>query len=161
MRRTDRLRAVDSSSASTGEARARRSVPAAPWLRRPALVPSLLRSFDDMLLQVGTPVGPTGAPPVLCAVQASSAPRGTLAWKRRLLRGLVVLDFAAAAIAGLVALLVRFGTGGPDVYLLVTLAAPVVWVLSCASVRGYEQRFLGRATRSSSGCSTQGCACWR
>ena len=59
------------------------------------------------------------------------------------MRSLVVLDFLAAAVAGLLALLVRFGTGGPDVYLLVTLAAPVVWVLSCASVRAYEQRFLG------------------
>ena len=142
MRRTSRLRAVGDSPAATGEERPGRSVLMTSSLRRTGLVPSLLRSFDDKLLH-GAPIGPSDGPPILRAVDASLAPRGTHAWQRRLLRDLVVLDFLAAAIAGLLALLVRFGTGGPDVYLLVTLAAPVVWVLACASVRAYEQRFLG------------------
>ena len=111
-------------------------------LRRTGLVPSLLRSFDEKLLHAG-PVAPSDGPPVVRAVDASLAPRGTLQSQRSLVRNLLLLDFVAAAVAGLAALLVRFGTGGPDVYLLVTLAAPLVWVLSCASVRAYEQRFLG------------------
>ena len=112
-------------------------------IRRAGRVPSLLRSFDDKLLHsVGTSRPDTG-PPIVRAIDASLTPRGTLAWQRVLVRNLVLLDFLAASIAGLLALLARFGTGADGAYLLVTLAAPVVWVLSCASVRAYEQRFLG------------------
>lgn len=120
-----------------------RSVPMTSSPRRTGgLVPSLLRSFDEKLQHAHGPHKPAG-PPILRAVDVSLAPRGTAQWQRRLVRELVLLDFTAAALAGLLALLVRFGTGGPDVYLLVTLAAPVVWVLSTASVRAYEHRFLG------------------
>ena len=112
-------------------------------LRRTGLVPSLLRSFDEKLLHAAGNGAPLPGPPVLRAVDASLSPRGTTKWQRALVRSLVVLDFVAAAIAGLLALLVRFGTDGESVYLLVTLGAPVLWVLSCASVRAYEQRFLG------------------
>ena len=112
-------------------------------LRRAGLVPSLLRSFDDKLLHTQGSVALDAGPRPIRAIDASLTPRGTAAWQRALVRYLLLLDFLAAAVAGLVAMLVRFGTGGPDVYLLVTLAAPVVWVLSCASVRAYEHRFLG------------------
>ena len=104
-------------------------------LRRTGLVPSLLRSFDEKLLHSPGSGSRAAGAPLVRAVDSSLAPRGTLQWQRSLVRNLVALDFLAAAVAGLVALLVRFGTGSPDVYLLVTLAAPVVWVLSCASVR--------------------------
>jgi len=110
--------------------------------RRAGLVPALLRSFDEKLLSSPAPAASSG-PPLVRAVDVSLAPRGTAQWQRALVRKLVVLDFVAAAVAGLLALLVRFGTGAGTTYLLVTLAAPVVWVLSCASVRAYEQRFLG------------------
>ena len=120
-----------------------RSVRMTTSLRRTGLVPSLLRSFDEKMLHGPGSERLASGPPVLRAVDTSLAPRGTLQWQRHLVRNLVLLDFMAAAIAGLVALVVRFGTGGPDAYLFVTLAAPVVWVLSCASVRAYEQRFLG------------------
>ncbi len=112
-------------------------------LRRTGLVPSLLRSFDEKMLHGQGSERMVVGPPVLRAVDQSLTPRGTTSWQRSLVRTLVVLDFLAAAVAGLVALVVRFGTGGPDVYLFVTLAAPVVWLLACASVRAYEQRFLG------------------
>jgi FlaA1/EpsC-like NDP-sugar epimerase len=54
-----------------------------------------------------------------------------------------VLDFAAATVAVIAALLLRFGTSAPDVYQLATIAAPFVWVLFCTMVRAYELRFLG------------------
>jgi len=112
-------------------------------LRRTGLVPSLLRSFDEKLQHGTDSRVPPAGPPLLRAVDASLAPRGTLHWQRALVRTLVLLDFLAAAVAGALALLVRFGTDGESVYLVVTLLAPVVWVLSCASVRAYELRFLG------------------
>jgi exopolysaccharide biosynthesis polyprenyl glycosylphosphotransferase len=112
-------------------------------LRRTGLVPSLLRSFDEKTLQDHGVERLPVEPPVLRAVDAALTPRRSTQWQRSLVRRLVWMDFLAAAVAGLLALVVRFGTGGPDVYLFVTLAAPLVWLLSCASVRAYEQRFLG------------------
>ncbi|MDP9466520.1 MAG: sugar transferase [Actinomycetota bacterium] len=109
--------------------------------RRPGRVPALLQSFDDKLLHAHTSV--SERPRLVRAVDDTLARRGSLHWQRTLVWNLVLLDFLAAALAGVLALLLRFGTGGPDVYLLVTLAAPGVWVLSCASVRAYERRFLG------------------
>jgi exopolysaccharide biosynthesis polyprenyl glycosylphosphotransferase len=112
-------------------------------IRRAGRVPSLLRSFDEKLLSsIGTG-GPVPGPQIIRAVDASLAPRGTLEWQRALVRNLVVLDVVAAALAGLLALGVRFGVGADPAYWAVTLASPLVWVLSCASVRAYEQRFLG------------------
>ena len=112
-------------------------------LRRTGLVPSLLRSFDDKLLHGTDGRLPPAGPPLLRAVDASLAPRGTLQWQRALVRRLRRPRLPRRGVAGLAALLVRFGTNGESVYLVVTLVAPVVWVLSCASVRAYEQRFLG------------------
>ena len=112
--------------------------------RRAGLVPALLRSFDDKLLHAHAHATPTPSGPRLVrAVDGALAVRGSARWQRTLTRTLVLLDLLSAAVAGLLALLVRFGTGAEDIYLVVTLAAPVVWVLSCASVRAYEQRFLG------------------
>jgi len=120
----------------------RRSMAMTSSLRRTGLMPAILRSFDDkMLSSRGAP--PVDGPPVLRAVDVSLSPRGTAQWQRTLVRSLVGLDFVAAALAGLLAMVVQFGAGGSDVYLLVTLTSPFVWVLSCASVRAYERRFLG------------------
>lgn len=109
--------------------------------RRGGVVPSLLRSFDEKRLERVSSC--LAHQPLIRGVDVSLTPRGTAQWQRSLVRRLVALDFIAAALAGGLALLVRFGTGGSDVYLLVTLTAPVIWVLSCASVRAYEHRFLG------------------
>ncbi len=127
---------------STDPAHAGRSVPVTSSLRRTGLVPSLLRSFDEKLQRDDGGPAPDG-PPITRAVDLSLTPRGTLQWQRSLARNLLLLDLLAATVAGLLALLVRFGGDQPDVYLLVTLAAPVVWVIFCGSVRAYEQRFLG------------------
>jgi len=81
--------------------------------------------------------------PLLRAIDTDLAPRETQQWQRVLVRCLVLLDFAAATLAVLAALLLRFGTSAPDVYQFATIAAPFVWVLFCAMVRAYEQRFLG------------------
>ena len=134
--------AVAASAAAAGPSSPGRQAPWRPTTpRRVGLVPSLLRSFDEKLLH-GPDARPTG-PTLLRAVDVALAPRGAAQWQKSLVRRLVVLDFLSAAVAGLIALLVRFGTGAADIYLFVTLAAPVVWVLSCASVRAYEHRFLG------------------
>ncbi len=117
-------------------------------LRRTGLVPSLLRSFDEKMLTRHRCPAAAGRPASgPCRRRLPRAPRARSRGSAPWCATLVVLDFLAAAVAGLLALLVRFGTEGPSVYLLVTLAAPVVWVLSCASVRAYEQRFLGTGQR--------------
>jgi exopolysaccharide biosynthesis polyprenyl glycosylphosphotransferase len=111
--------------------------------RRRRLVAGLLRTFDQKLADepVSRPV--SEEPPVVRAVDVSLPSRGAAPWQRQMVRTLLVLDFVAALVAVLVAALVRFGAGTPEVYLVVTLAAPLVWPLFCASVRAYEPRFLG------------------
>lgn len=64
-------------------------------------------------------------------------------WEKRLLRSLLTLDLALATIAGLVALLGRFGEDPTEVYWLLTVLFPFGFVASVALARGYEQRFLG------------------
>jgi exopolysaccharide biosynthesis polyprenyl glycosylphosphotransferase len=112
--------------------------------RRDRVLLGLRRSVDPALVEA-LAAGPSAMRdrPILRAVDADLAPRGTRQWQRTLVRDLVVLDFAAATVAVIAALLLRFGTSAPDVYQLATLAAPFVWVLFCAMVRAYELRFLG------------------
>ncbi|HYY09901.1 MAG TPA: sugar transferase, partial [Kineosporiaceae bacterium] len=55
----------------------------------------------------------------------------------------VVSDAGAAVVAGLLAMILRFGLQPPHVYLGVTMAVPAVWIALVALQRGYEARFLG------------------
>ena len=68
---------------------------------------------------------------------------GRPAWQVSLVRKLLVLDLIAAALGSNLALVVRFGATPSHFYELWSLLLPIVWVLTCASARGYEPRFLG------------------
>ncbi len=63
-------------------------------------------------------------------------------WQRSLVHTLVLLDAGAAVVAALVATAVRFDAPVP-LYIAGSLLFPVIWVLTCASTRTYEMRFLG------------------
>lgn len=112
--------------------------------KRQRIVSTLLRSFDQKLADIPVTGPPLVLePPVVRAVDLSVDARSAAPWQRTLVRILLLLDFTAALLAVLLAASIRFGAGTPDVYLAVTLIAPFVWPLFCASVRAYEPRFLG------------------
>jgi exopolysaccharide biosynthesis polyprenyl glycosylphosphotransferase len=81
-------------------------------------------------------------PPVARAVDQDLPVRTTTRWQRKLVRVLLVLDTVAAAVGAVIALLF-FNDNPNEIYVLVTLLFPPVWLLSCASTRSYELRFLG------------------
>jgi exopolysaccharide biosynthesis polyprenyl glycosylphosphotransferase len=68
-------------------------------------------------------------------------------WLIRYRASLVVLDFAAAAIASLLAFIVRVGATGPQVHFGVNIATslvlPVLWLGVLAANRSYEAGVLG------------------
>ena len=66
-------------------------------------------------------------------------------WMRRYVAMLVLIDAAAASLAGAGAFRVRFGevTEGAGGYLAFSLAMPVLWVASVALLDCYEPRVLG------------------
>ena len=69
------------------------------------------------------------------------------AWRRSYVRRIVAGDALAAAVAGAVALLIRFGitpleVADDPVSLVMAVALPVVWVTAMLIVRSYAQRFL-------------------
>ncbi len=68
-------------------------------------------------------------------------------WMRWYVAALICLDAVAVVVAGLLALLVRFGTVDQPLkgttYMLFVLAATVPWVGIMAASRAYEQRYLG------------------
>ena len=67
-------------------------------------------------------------------------------WVRRHVRIAMVVDFACALVAGLVALFGRFQEPFDDFllpYQILTLALPFVWVAAVAIGRGYQPRFIG------------------
>jgi exopolysaccharide biosynthesis polyprenyl glycosylphosphotransferase len=55
----------------------------------------------------------------------------------------VASDAAAAVIAGLLAIVLRFGLQPTLVYVAVTMAVPAAWIALVSLHRGYEARFLG------------------
>ena len=68
-------------------------------------------------------------------------------WLLRYQRALVVVDVVLVLIAGVVALLIRFGTEAATLrgvpYALVTLMLPAAWFVALALSRCYEARFVG------------------
>jgi exopolysaccharide biosynthesis polyprenyl glycosylphosphotransferase len=66
------------------------------------------------------------------------------AWRFAYVRRAVAFDWLCAAVAAVVALLVRFGgdVTRPQVSFCMALALPFVWVLAMQIARSYEQRFL-------------------
>jgi exopolysaccharide biosynthesis polyprenyl glycosylphosphotransferase len=52
-------------------------------------------------------------------------------------------DFGVAAVSAAGALLIRFGLHPPVIYLVLSLALPVLWVIALSLFGGYEARFIG------------------
>ena len=52
-------------------------------------------------------------------------------------------DGLSALVAGLIALVVRFGVAPNINYLVLAVAMPMAWLTVVAAQRGYERRFLG------------------
>ena len=73
------------------------------------------------------------------------SPRARRAWRTSYVRRLVLGDLVCAALAGLAALLVRFGpepAQTPAASAVAGLALPSVWLGSIVIARAYEERFL-------------------
>ena len=78
------------------------------------------------------------------AGQATASRRaGTPAWQVRQVRTLIVGDGLLTALAGLLALILRFPHSAPLSYAVATVAFPFLWLLFAVSTRAYEPRFLG------------------
>jgi len=115
----------------------------------PRLLTSLRSSFNQAVVdQAAVDRAPT-RPVVITprAVARDADPvlgaRTVARWQRAMVGRLLMLDLLAAATAMIVAVAVRFGSALSVPYLVVALASPLVWVMTCASVRAYELRFLG------------------
>src|SRR4051812_45473054 len=77
----------------------------------------------------------------------ASQPPPALAWRRRLLRKLVVLDLLAAVVAGFAAIIARYdgnaiSLSGIDYRVLALIVAPI-WVVVLGLSGAYESRILG------------------
>ncbi len=62
---------------------------------------------------------------------------------RTYVRQVAIADFSAAVVAAIAAVGVRFGVQPNDRYLILSLALPVVWIITVRVFGGYEWRFLG------------------
>jgi exopolysaccharide biosynthesis polyprenyl glycosylphosphotransferase len=62
---------------------------------------------------------------------------------RTYVRQVAVADFSAAVVAAIAAVGVRFGVSPNDRYLVLSLALPLLWVLTLRVFGAYEWRFLG------------------
>lgn len=85
-----------------------------------------------------------GSHPGLGAPMAVSSTPRVAGWAGRYLRSALVADAAAALMAAVIALEVRFG-GDPPVTtdLWLTFGMPVIWVACVVLARGYEPRLIG------------------
>jgi len=62
---------------------------------------------------------------------------------RTYVRQVAIADLAAAIVAVIAAVGVRFGVHANDQYLVLSLALPLVWLVAVRVFGGYEKRFLG------------------
>ena len=65
------------------------------------------------------------------------------AWMRTYVRQVAIADLAAAVVAAVAAVGVRFGTRPDDRYVVLSLALPLLWMIAVRVFGGYERRFLG------------------
>lgn len=65
------------------------------------------------------------------------------AWTRTYVRQGAVADFAMAAMVGMAAVGLRFGSHPSRRYLVLSIALPLLWMFAMRVVGGYEMRFLG------------------
>ena len=83
---------------------------------------------------------------VVAVVESPPAPlavRHKPHWQRQLVRQLIMGDFVAGSAASLLAIGIRFPGGASAGYEASSVLFPIAWVISCATARGYEARFLG------------------
>jgi exopolysaccharide biosynthesis polyprenyl glycosylphosphotransferase len=68
-----------------------------------------------------------------------------IAWTGRYLRQTMVVDGAAALLAGALALRGRLDSHGhvPAAYIILTIGLPFAWIACVALARGYEARYIG------------------
>src|SRR3954451_7890639 len=124
---------------------------AAPHRSRGVATPSSLPVLSLALPTVSTPAAAPAVTPA--STRPTEAPSRTVAARPRGLeapqlldryrRYAVASDAGAAVVAGLVAMILRFGFHPPQVYLAVTMAVPAAWIALVSLQRGYEARFLG------------------
>jgi len=108
-----------------------------PGARRPVELPDLVRGTSAQTAQLG--LVPTGADPL----HARSRDRRPLHWMRRYRTAAVAADLFAAAVCGVGAHLIRFGTDvGPATQVAVAVF-PLVWVAVVALGGGYEISTIG------------------
>src|ERR1700734_3304736 len=69
------------------------------------------------------------------------APRRPTTWTRDYLRKAVFADFACAIVGVFAAAQVRFGSNVTPAYLALSLALPVLWIITLWLVGGYDDRF--------------------
>ena len=62
---------------------------------------------------------------------------------RTYVRQVAIADLAAAVVAAVAAVGVRFGTSPNDRYVVLSLALPLLWIIAVSVFGGYERRFLG------------------
>jgi exopolysaccharide biosynthesis polyprenyl glycosylphosphotransferase len=62
---------------------------------------------------------------------------------RAYIHRLVVTDLSAGAVAAAAAIGVRFGSSPSNEYLVLSLALPLLWIVTLGVFGGYERRFLG------------------
>jgi exopolysaccharide biosynthesis polyprenyl glycosylphosphotransferase len=62
---------------------------------------------------------------------------------RTYVRQILIADFAAAVVAAIAAVWVRFGTQTNSRYLILSAALPLLWLIALRVFGGYEKRFLG------------------
>jgi exopolysaccharide biosynthesis polyprenyl glycosylphosphotransferase len=62
---------------------------------------------------------------------------------RTYVRQVAIADLAAAIVAAVAAVGVRFGTSPNDRYVVLSLALPLLWMIAVSVFGGYERRFLG------------------
>ena len=67
----------------------------------------------------------------------------SVTWTRTYVRRAAGADFGVAAVSAAGALLIRFGTHPPVIYVLLSLALPLVWLIALSLFGGYDARFIG------------------
>jgi exopolysaccharide biosynthesis polyprenyl glycosylphosphotransferase len=67
----------------------------------------------------------------------------SVTWTRTYLRQAAGADFGVAAVSAAGAVLIRFGLHPPVIYVLLTLALPLVWVIAVSLFGGYDAKFIG------------------
>lgn len=91
------------------------------------------------------PKAPPDAQLGLAQVRSSVVPPpiSVPGWARHYQWGILGLDVVGGAVAGVLANFVRFGSEATRGYLVLSLALPLVWIVTVAAAQGYSHQDLG------------------